>query len=232
MPVGVSTASRVVCAENHLPARRTPGSWLAAHNKVDYALCDDIRARLMNNWQEIEELQDIVADLPRFRDDLQALTARLGLAIAPLHADHISLRCHQNATADRWRRGFEQCAELLSENIINGRPICLFKLHQPLHVEHWAFTVIELPWPGEKRYPHEGWEHIEIVLPGAPETLNARALALLADEGLRQPGIVVKTSSPKGERERLPNPTLAVTDGKVTVKFHPWTIEEIVASEQ
>ncbi|KAB2499941.1 metalloprotein, partial [Enterobacter hormaechei] len=49
--------------------------------------------------------------------------------------------------------------------------------------------------------------------------------------GLSQPGIFVKTSSPKGERERLPNPTLAVTDGNVTVKFHPWTIEQIVASE-
>ena len=50
-------------------------------------------------------------------------------------------------------------------------------------------------------------EHIEIVLPGDPATLNARALALLADDGLSQPGIVVKTSSPKGEHERLPNPT-------------------------
>lgn len=49
----------------------------------------------------------------------------------------------------------------------------------------------------EKRYPHEGWEHIEIVLPGDPETLNARALALLSDEGLSLPGISVKTSSPK-----------------------------------
>ncbi|SUG77587.1 Protein yecM [Salmonella enterica subsp. enterica] len=100
---------------------------------------------------------------------------------------------------------FEQCGELLSENIINGRPICLFKLHEPVCVEHWRFSVIELPWPGEKRYPHEGWEHIEIVLPGEPETLNARALALLSDEGLSQPGIVVKTSSPQGEHERLPN---------------------------
>ncbi|VDZ99707.1 Protein yecM [Salmonella enterica subsp. enterica] len=71
----------------------------------------------------------------------------------------------------------------------------------------------------KKRYPHEGWEHIEIVLPGEPETLNARALALLSDEGLSQPGIVVKTSSPQGEHERLPNPTLAVTDGRVTFKI-------------
>ncbi len=93
--------------------------------------------------------------------------------ITPLTADHISLRCHQNATAERWRRGFEQCGELLSENMINGRPICLFKLHEPVQVAHWQFSIVELPWPGEKRYPHEGWEHIEIVLPGDPETLNA-----------------------------------------------------------
>ncbi|MGK3443173.1 VOC family protein [Escherichia coli] len=25
---------------------------------------------------------------------------------------------------------------------------------------------------------------------------------------------------------------MAVTDGKTTIKFHPWSIEEIVASEQ
>jgi predicted metalloenzyme YecM len=187
---------------------------------------------MMANWQSVDELQDIAADLPRFTQAFTALTGRLGLDIAPLAADHISLRCHQNATAERWRRGFEQCGELLSGNIINGRPICLFKLHEPVCVAHWRFTVVELPWPGEKRYPLEGWEHIEIVLPGDPDTLNARALALLSDHGLSQPGIFVKTSSPKGERERLPNPTLAVTDGSVTVKFHPWTIEEIVASEE
>lgn len=186
----------------------------------------------MANWQTIEELQDITADLPRFTDALAAFSHRLGLDIAPLNADHISLRCHQNTTAERWRRGFEQCGALLSENIINGRPICLFKLQEPVQVAHWQFTVVELPWPGEKRYPHEGWEHIEIVLPGEPETLNARALALLSDDCLSQPGISVKTSSPKGERERLPNPTMAVTDGKITLKFHPWTIEEIIASEQ
>ncbi|TCW17516.1 hypothetical protein EDF73_101158 [Raoultella sp. BIGb0138] len=186
----------------------------------------------MANWQQIDELDDISADLPRFSAALNGLANRLGLDIAPLAADHISLRCHQNTTAERWRRGFERCGTLLSENTINGRPICLFKLDEPICVAHWRFQVVELPWPGEKRYPHEGWEHVEIVLPGEPDSLNARALALLSDDGLSQPGIFVKTSSPKGERERLPNPTLAVTDGSVTVKFHPWSIEQIVASEQ
>lgn len=122
----------------------------------------------MANWHTIDELHDISADLPRFIQAFTELATRLGLDIAPLEADHISLRCHQNATAERWRRGFEQCGELLSENIINGRPICLFKLHAPVTVAHWQFTVVELPRPGEKRYPHEGWEHIEIVLHREP----------------------------------------------------------------
>lgn len=186
----------------------------------------------MTHWHTVDDLHDLHADLPRFEHALTGLAARLGLDIAPLDADHISLRCHQNTTAERWRRGLEQCGELLSENIINGRPICLFRLREPVAVAHWRFTVVELPWPGEKRYPHEGWEHIEIVLPGEPDTLNARAVALLSDEGLSQPGISVKTSSPRGEKERLPNATLAVSDGVVTIKFHPWSIEAIVASEQ
>lgn len=99
----------------------------------------------MANWHTIDELHDISADLPRFIQAFTELATRLGLDIAPLEADHISLRCHQNATAERWRRGFEQCGELLSENIINGRPICLFKLHAPVTVAHWQFTVVELP---------------------------------------------------------------------------------------
>ncbi|TGD49865.1 metalloprotein, partial [Salmonella enterica subsp. enterica serovar Poona] len=90
-------------------------------------------------------MQDISADLPRFTLAFRELSTRLGLQISALEADHISLRCHQNTTAERWRRGFEQCGELLSENIINGRPICLFKLHAPVCVEQWRCSVIAVP---------------------------------------------------------------------------------------
>ena len=136
----------------------------------------------MANWQSIDELQDIASDLPRFTHALDELSRRLGLNITPLTADHISLRCHQNATAERWRRGFEQCGELLSENMINGRPICLFKLHEPASRLRTGMTG-GAHQAGENALIVEGWEHIEIVLPGDPETLNARALALLSDEG-------------------------------------------------
>ncbi|VDZ62340.1 Uncharacterized protein conserved in bacteria [Serratia odorifera] len=72
---------------------------------------------------------------------------------------------------------------------------------------------------------------MELALGGDPQTLYARALALLPDQALLAPGIKLKQSSPKGQGERLPNPTLAITDGSVTIKFHPYTLREIVASE-
>lgn len=178
------------------------------------------------------ELSDLEQDLTRFEQALQQFAERLGLDLSEHEADHVAVRCHQFATAERWKAGLLQMGSQFSEAMIKGRLICLFKLHQPLSVAGWQVDVIELPWPGEKLYRHEGWEHVEIVLRGEPDTLGMRAMALLSDHALTQPGISFKTSAPKGENERLPNPTLAVTDGQTTIKFHPWRLEEIVASEQ
>ncbi|MDU4095548.1 MAG: VOC family protein [Pantoea sp.] len=180
----------------------------------------------------LEALSDLANDLPRFEKSLANLAEKLDLSLENLEADHISVRCHQIATAERWKQGLLQVGVLFSEKMINGRPICLFQLHEPLRVGPWQIAVVELPWPGNKRYRHEGWEHVEIVLRGDPATLGARAMALLSDSGLLQPGISFKTSAPQGEGERLPNPTLAVTDGEITIKFHPWSLREIVDSEQ
>ncbi|MEB6337946.1 VOC family protein [Serratia rhizosphaerae] len=186
----------------------------------------------MNPLSTIAELQDLALDLPRFEQTLAQFAQTLQLDLAQFDADHISVRCHQNATAERWLSGFKQCAEVMSDAVINGRPIYLFDLHQPLQVGPWRIDCIELPFPGDKRYPHEGWEHVELVIAGDPQTLYARALALLPDEALLMPGIKLKQSAPQGEGERLPNPTLAITDGSVTIKFHPYAIRDIVASER
>ncbi|KHN56501.1 VOC family protein [Pectobacterium fontis] len=174
---------------------------------------------------------DLITDLARFEQEIQELANVLQLDLSAFHADHISLRCHQNTTAESWKTALLNVGSLLSENHINGRPICLFILDHALAFGPWQVACIELPWPGKKFYPHEGWEHVELVLPGDVETLHQRALACLSDEALRTPGIKLKFSSPQGERERIPNPTLAVTNGKVTIKFHSVDIRDVIASE-
>ncbi|CNH96674.1 VOC family protein [Yersinia vastinensis] len=184
----------------------------------------------MSSLNDIAELQDLLTDLPRFEQKLAIFAAKLNLNLAQFNADHISLRCHQTETAQRWRNGLQQCGNLMSETQINGRPIILFDLAQSLAIGPWQIDCIELPYPGKTYYPHEGWEHVELVLPGDPQTLYTRALALLPTT--LPEGIKTKFSSPQGEHERLANPTLAVSDGEITIKFHPYTLRQIVDSER
>lgn len=183
----------------------------------------------MSGLKEHIELQDLLTDLPHFEQKLASFALQLTLDLAQFSADHISLRCHQTETAERWRRGLQQCGHLMSETLINGRPICLFDMTSPLSIGPWSIDCVELPYPGKKYYPHQGWEHIEIVLPGDPQTLIQRARALLP--AVLPEGVHVKCSSPQGEHERLSNPTLAVSDGEITIKFHPYTLRQIVDSE-
>lgn len=186
----------------------------------------------MITLQAIADLDDLALDLPRFEHALNQLAAKLQLDLSQFSANQISARCHQDVTAERWRQGLMQCTSLLSELMINGRVICLFDLQQPLNVGPWRIDCVELPYPGVKRYLHEGWEHLALVLSGDPNTLHARALSYLADEALLAQGIMLKQSVPEGEGDRLPNPTLVISDGSMTIKFHPYPIREIVASEK
>ncbi|NIG87591.1 VOC family protein [Serratia symbiotica] len=154
----------------------------------------------MTPLQAIADLNDLALDLPRFEQAPNQFAAKLQLDLSQFSADHISVRCHQDATAERWRQVLMQCASLL------------------------------LPYPGGKRYLHEGWEHLELALRADPDTLHARALSYLADEALLAPGITLKQSVLQGEGDRLPNPSLAISDGSMTIKFHPYSIREIVTS--
>ncbi len=81
--------------------------------------------------------------------------------------------------------------------MINGRPICLFKLAEPVCVAHWRFHIVELPWPGESVIPMKAGSISKSSCPRSGN-LKCPALALLADDGLSQPGIVVKPARRKG----------------------------------
>ncbi|MEA9392959.1 VOC family protein [Acerihabitans sp. TG2] len=184
------------------------------------------------NWIDVPPLADLVEDLARFEQQVLSLAERLGLRLDDNAIDHISLRCHQESTAQRWFTGWQRCGVCLKHQVFNGRPIALFALEHPLILAKQSIACVELPWPGLRRYPYEGWEHIEIVLVGPSHTLVPRALTLLDDDALAAPGISIKHSTPYDPAERLPNPTLAISDGQVTIKFHPHSLRSIVAAEE
>jgi len=111
--------------------------------------------------------------------------------------------------------------------------------HQPLNVGSWSIECLELPYPSDKAYPQEGWEHVEFVIPGKAKNTDElkdvleSAFPQLEKEWSRlsEKGIKLKASSPSGEKERLPNPTYAFKKNGVCIKLHPCSLKAVIDSE-
>ncbi|WP_407695810.1 VOC family protein [Shewanella avicenniae] len=178
----------------------------------------------------------LMASLANFATEIQALIDELGLQLLT-EADHIALRVNSNETAEALSQAFAEQGTVISNNIINGRPILIIALNTPIQLGAFEIACVELPFPS-KPYPQEGWEHIELVLPQAAqncEQLTAQLLQLspkLHNVFADQTEIKFKASSPSSAAERLANPTIAFKKGDVCIKVHPHRIETIIASEQ
>ncbi|WP_350979829.1 VOC family protein [Shewanella sp. AC34-MNA-CIBAN-0136] len=195
-----------------------------------------------------QHLQHTWAD---FSQRISVFIHRLGLDNLALNCDHAALRVNDNQTAQLLVDEFSQHGKIISNNIINGRPILIIKLAEPLVIGAMKIQCVELPFPSDKSYPVEGWEHIELVFPSQAQTCDElvaeliEKVPLLADviagntiAGNTIAGsdenndIKVKQSSPKGDKERLANPTIAFKANGICIKVHPHDIQKIVESEQ
>ena len=183
-------------------------------------------------------MQQLQSQWQSFAQNMLEYTAMLGLDDSDLVCDHVALRVNTVASAESLLAEWRKLGQVISDNVINGRPIYIIELDEPLLLGDWKIDCVELPFPGEKQYPNEGWEHIELVLPS-----QATTTAQLQDEWYRaypdlpsvlatHQEIAVKCSSPKGERERLANPTIAFKCANLCVKVHTAGIKAVIASEQ
>ncbi|MCG9711576.1 VOC family protein [Shewanella insulae] len=174
---------------------------------------------------------------PTFSQAILDFMKELGLDSLDLECDHAALRVNTSQGADSLREAFCRQGKIISDNMINGRPILIIALDTPLVLGELAIDCIELPYPGDKRYPVEGWEHIELVMPGGAtttETLREQLLERLPTLVAvldQQTDVKVKMSSPQGEHERLANPTIAFKRGNLCIKVHPHGIKAVIASE-
>lgn len=208
--------------------------------------------------------EQLTQSWPAFEAQILALLETLDLADKALVCDHVALRVNSIASADALRYAFSCVGKIISDNIINGRTILIIELDTPLTLGQFSIACVELPYPSDKVYPQEGWEHIELVIDSKAtecDTLSQDLLALcpklsallpsehtaepvqsisqgLSSQGLNSQGIAslagikIKMSSPKGDKERLANPTIAFKRDDVCIKVHPHGIKAVIASEQ
>lgn len=153
-----------------------------------------------------------------------------------LWCDHVALRVNDIDTAQQLLAEFKLRGEVISDSIINGRPIYIIALAEPLMLGDWQVECVELPFPA-KHYPQQGWEHIELVLPGNATTMDELEQTLRVvnpniDKVLAaDSSIKIKRSAPQAEGETLANPTIAFKQGDICIKVHSSGIKAVVASE-
>lgn len=175
-----------------------------------------------------------------FLDNIQALCSLLAIDLSAYQADHIALRINDAELAKTAHQAWLEYGKVISEARINGRPIIVLEFDNAVQSHGWSIECLELPYPAiGKTHPIEDWEHVEFVVPSnalTAETFLQDLYKLFPNlerqlEQAKQQGVKVKLSSPKGEGERLANPTVAFKFNNICIKLHPHSLKNIVASE-
>lgn len=183
------------------------------------------------------QYQELKSQWTDFSQAILNFAKLLGLKDSSLVCDHAALRVNDLTTAQALLTQWQEKGEVISDSMINGRPIYIIALDEPLLLGDWKIDCVELPFPG-KPYPQQGWEHIELVLPGNAatmveleqvlNTMNPNIALVLA----ANPAINVKRSAPHVEGEILANPTIAFKLNNICIKVHSAGIKAVVANEK
>lgn len=165
-------------------------------------------------------------NLPAFLDECFTYLNELGIDVTGLPLDHIALRYKDSTDVDRLAGELKEQSTVISDAIVNGRIIYIFKLHIPLTYKDHEIPCIELPYPAlEHKYPRDGWEHVEFVL----ESDNPTNFEQVFNQ--KFPGQKYEFHIPQVEGEQLLNPSIVFKKYPgLAVKFHPNSIEKVVAS--
>lgn len=180
-------------------------------------------------------LPNLWADFVAFEQKILHLAESMQVNLADFKIDHLAIRVNLCKDAENWLTALLKCGRILSDNQVNGRVIYLIELTEPLTFAGQPVTVIELPFPKNKIYPQEGFEHIEIVVPFlAGETTPIWENRILTQFNWdNNSTFSIKIDEPKVEGEQLPNPSIAVSfadkrQNHTCIKVHPYNIKQII----
>ncbi|MDH2926927.1 VOC family protein [Lonepinella koalarum] len=176
-----------------------------------------------------------IAEFEHFQQKITQLAQAMAVDLTKYQIDHLAIRVNSEDNARKWLALFMKLGTILSDNIVNDRIIYLIQLNEPLMFSGQPVDIVELPFPKNKRYPLESWEHIEIVIPFNEDENVSQWLYRVEKKFLwnQLTTLNVKVSVPKVDGERLPNPSIAVSfadksDNFVCIKVHPYNIKTII----
>jgi len=142
---------------------------------------------------------------------------RVHNVVLPAVCDHLCYRVETDERYQEVKGLLLQYGELAGEELVSGRLISIFNLHEPLGYQQYKIDCIELPAPKEGSPYKEGWEHAEFVCDHLEDFLK------------RYSHLSFKLS---GMSKNL-NPEAALEiSSKYQIKFHPLHILKVLEIEK
>ena len=149
-----------------------------------------------------------------FVEDILKRIHDFGIDVSDLNMDHIGYQASSNEDYDNLKAEFNKIGELVSEKIVGGRRVGIYKLKNPLKYKQYLNEAIELVAPKEGQVCLSGLEHVEFIL---KETFDSFMK--------KYPNISWDTS--KTNQPMFPMIKLKLSDA-TQVKFHYTPVLEIV----
>ena len=162
-------------------------------------------------------MKPILPQPDRFLKEILKNLAANQLNINDLFIDHICFRVSSNERYGYLKAHLAKANELLVESEINGRNISVFKLKDPIKIQHWEIPLLELPSPKTGSDYQEGWEHLECV--------TQESLEFFMEQNAHLEFDLKGFSKPVNREIRL-----KFSCGNV--KFHEQSLEEVIEFEK
>jgi predicted metalloenzyme YecM len=162
----------------------------------------------------MNELISILDNHKLFIDGILKKLEELNVDVSTMNMDHIGYQASSNDDYDRLKREFGKIGNFVSEEILGGRRVGIYKLNKPLTHKQYAPEAIELVAPKDGQTPPSALEHVEFVLTEPFESFMKR-----------YPNIPWDTK----DMNRQDFPMLKLKLGEdIQVKFHLQSVLEIV----
>lgn len=162
-------------------------------------------------------IQNLIGDYEAFLREILRSISSEGFDLSDfIQIDHL---CYRTSSLDNYykkKSELGQISSLLGENIVNGRPISVFRFNQPIIHDKWRIDALELPAPKEGKSFNEGLEHIEFVIYDDIPTFLKKYKGKVFDMRAADRGI---------------NPEIGYQLPKYSVKFHILSLPVVVFLE-
>lgn len=178
--------------------------------------------------------KQLLKDFQPFMDKVTAFIKELKINVDDLSMDHVAIRMKNEKEVLVLEHELGMVGNKIADAVVNGRRICIFKLHKPLKYGEREIYCVELPYPAtDHHYPQDGWEHAEFVVEGSsPSTLEVEFTKIFPtiSQSVREK-YNFKITTPDVKAEELVNTTIVLQkNAGLAIKFHCYPIEVVVAS--